>query len=678
MNSLFKLTLVSIAVLQSGLSGISTVRADEVTFLEVTSARDSGEPMSNRVHSELSFTETIVNDGGGGEQSSWTVLSVESDSIESPSGTSNPTVLSKTTIDKELNSIPATEIKPPMAAKDDVVPVVTTTEVVFREESPALAAARPVQRQGSAEFQALEEQIKNKLGKRNDLAILRQAQANAADLEKQQGRLILLTNVAVEGNTVLDEMALDTASAPFVGRRIKLSDLEELRVQLSRLYVEKGYINSGVVLPDQKVENGNIVYTVVEGSLAEVNIEGEGSLREKYITDRIALDVDKPFNTIALQEKFQLLLDDPLIERLDGKLRTLPGRGSSALDLKVTRARPYDFSIVTSNHGTPSLGAGQVFATGVMRNISGFGDTLGITIGGNGNKFNFTTEYEVPIRSDDTRVQVRLTATDSTVAEEPLDTIDIESSSLGADLSITRPLKRTIKESMVAGTGISIRSSSNSLQGIPFSFSAGEEDGSSKVSVARVWQEYVRRGDSDVLAARAGLNLGLDMFGSTVHDDDRPDSEFLTAQAQLQYVRNTFEERAQMILRLEGQIASRKLLPLERFSLGGAGTVRGYRENELVRDQAVFASAELRYPFYRSADFGTFQLAPFVDIGYARNKTFFIADEFLASVGLGLLWDLGTHLSGELYLGAGLNDGERAEQEDLQDHGVHLKIVAKY
>ncbi len=537
----------------------------------------------------------------------------------------------------------------------------------------------------SEELAALREQIRRKAGtaafaskaERNSLAVLREAQGTA-DAQQQQSRLILLTNVEVEGNTVIDDATLAKVSEPFVGRRIKLSDLEELRVQLTNTYIENGYINSGVILPDQKVENGNLVYNVVEGDLVDINIEGEGSLREKYITDRVLVGADKPFNSFALQENFQLLLDDPLFDRMDGKLRALPDRGGSVLDLNITRARPYDFSVTTNNHGTPSLGSEQLFLSGVVRNISGFGDELAITAGGNGSKFNITTEYEVPIRSDDTRVKVRLTAADSTVIEEPLDSIDIESDTLGAEISITRPFTRSIKKSVIAGVGLSMRRSNNSLEGEPFSFSPGEEDGRSKVTVARVWQEYVLRGDLDVFAARGTLNLGLDMFGSTIHDDDRPDSEFVSAQAQLQYARRAFEGKSQIILKAEGQIASRELLPLERYSLGGAATVRGYRENELVRDQALLISSEVRIPFYRSAAIGTFQFAPFFDFGYARNRTFFDNEDYLASVGFGLLWDHKTNLSGELYFGAGIDTDPSPEDDDLQDRGIHLKFVASF
>jgi len=691
----------------AGASNAEVLFKEEPHLATVLPARQKNRSESETVESEVIFkesvnlpttgsgrqvqTEAIVNVGttvlpiGSGNEVQFTEESgseVKGDLTDIVPTTTNAVV---------ENSAPA--LQPTVTSnlegteKNTVAADASNAEVLFKEE-PHLATALPARQQNRSEseaVEALEEQVKKKVGtpafssktERNSLAVLRQQQAKS-DVPQQQGRLILLTNVEVEGNTVIDDATLAEISNPFVGRRIKLSDLEELRVRLTNAYTEQGYINSGVLLPDQKVENGNLVFKVIEGKLGDITIEGAGSLREKYITDRVLKGADKPFNSFALQENFQLLLDDPLFERMDGKLRTLPDRGISALDLKITRARPYDLSVIADNHGTPSLGSEQLSVAGVVRNITGFGDVLGVTASGNGSKFNVTTEYEIPVRRDDTRVKVRLTGSNSTVIEEPLDTIDIDSNSVGAEFFVTRPWTQSIRKSGIAGAGISIRESSNTLEGVPFSFSPGEVDGRSRVTAARVWQEYVLRGDQNVLAARGTLNVGLDMFGSTIHDDDLPDSGFLSAQAQLQYVRRAFDERAQIILRLEGQIANNELLPLERFSLGGANTVRGFRENELVRDQAAFASAELRYPIFNSSDFGAFQVAPFVDLGFGRNNGFFEEDEVLASIGLGLLWDYRSNFHGELYFGAGIDNDETPVDEDLQDRGIHLKLVAEF
>ena len=50
----------------------------------------------------------------------------------------------------------------------------------------------------------------------------------------------------------------------------------------------------------------------------------------------------------------------------------------------------------------------------------------------------------------------------------------------------------------------------------------------------------------------------------------------------------------------------------------------------------------------------------------------------LASIGLGLLWDYRSNFHGELYFGAGIDNDETPVDEDLQDRGIHLKLVAEF
>ena len=58
-----------------------------------------------------------------------------------------------------------------------------------------------------------------------------------------------------------------------------------------------------------------------------------------------------------------------------------------------------------------------------------------------------------------------------------------------------------------------------------------------------------------------------------------------------------------LILRASTQLASDALLAMEKFVVGGHATVRGYRENQFVRDNGFAASAELRFPLF--VDLGT-------------------------------------------------------------------------
>jgi hemolysin activation/secretion protein len=77
--------------------------------------------------------------------------------------------------------------------------------------------------------------------------------------------------------------------------------------------------------------------------------------------------------------------------------------------------------------------------------------------------------------------------------------------------------------------------------------------------------------------------------------------------------------------------------------VGGRYSVRGYRENFLVRDNAFLASAEIRVPVVRNVAVADYlELAPFYDYGRGWNA---LGDaprsiNSIDSVGMGLRWAL--------------------------------------
>jgi hemolysin activation/secretion protein len=57
-------------------------------------------------------------------------------------------------------------------------------------------------------------------------------------------------------------------------------------------------------------------------------------------------------------------------------------------------------------------------------------------------------------------------------------------------------------------------------------------------------------------------------------------------------------------------------LPLEQMAIGGRFSVRGYRENTMVRDHGLIVSLEGRIPLVENRRWAEFvQLVPFVDFG---------------------------------------------------------------
>ena len=139
-----------------------------------------------------------------------------------------------------------------------------------------------------------------------------------------------------------------------------------------------------------------------------------------------------------------------------------------------------------------------------------------------------------------------------------------------------------------------------------------------------------------------------------------------------------------MIMRTEIQLTDESLLPVEQIPLGGRYAVRGYRENQFVRDMAVIASLESRIPIVRDTNWADYlQLAPFYDFGWAENKELDNPNpNQISSIGIGLRWGLTLpapirlNPSFEIYWGYPLRDVD-TPGGDLQDDGWHFQFVVK-
>jgi hemolysin activation/secretion protein len=155
-----------------------------------------------------------------------------------------------------------------------------------------------------------------------------------------EGGRVSLKTITFTGNTVFGNDELQEIARPFLNRSLTARDLEELRSRINTAYVDAGYINSGAIISPQSAASGMLQIKIIEGNLTEVRLEGMGRLREDYVRDRLLIGTGSPLNFKNLQEKYQSLLGNPLIERLNGSL--LPGKhsGESILRLKLSRARP--------------------------------------------------------------------------------------------------------------------------------------------------------------------------------------------------------------------------------------------------------------------------------------------------------------------------------------------------
>ena len=501
--------------------------------------------------------------------------------------------------------------------------------------------------------------------------------------QEQVPGTITVEKFEVIGSTVFSEEQLAEVLKPFTSRLLSFAELLQAQQAITQLYFEQGYITSGAVIPPQALRDGVVKIEVVEGKVEEITIRGLERLKTGYVRSRLSAATAPPLNRERLLNALQLLQLDPLIENFSAELSAGSLPGLSILEAQVEEADVFESQLSIDNRRSPIVGSVRRQVRLTHGNLLGFGDRFNISyIDTDGSNALDDISYSLPINPQNGTLHFSYRRASSDIIEEPFDILDIESKSRSYELSYRQPFKQTATREFAFGLTASHQQVETSIGvddigGIALSPGA-DDDGKTRISALRFFQEYTQRSEQQVLALRSEFSLGIDAINSNINEN-KPDSEFLAWRGQAQYLRLLSPETI-LLLRADLQLADQPLVPLEQFSTGGQLSVRGYRQDAIIADNGFFASAELRVPILTIPEWDSvLQITPFFDFGTVWNNSkseINLDTTTISSVGLGLRLPIGDDFTARLDWGIPLVNIE-SEQDTLQENGIYFSIQYK-
>ena len=519
--------------------------------------------------------------------------------------------------------------------------------------------------------------LPNQADKTFQLPALPPAGATAAPTESVTR--FQLDKVAFRGNTVFTTLELEAVAAPYTGRHISAAELEDLRQLLTRHYIEHGYVNSGVLVAQQS--EGTVHFEVVEGRITSIRLQGLDGLEQAYVARRLAKASDGPLNLHTLRERYQLLLGDPLVQRMNARLIPDERLGEAILDIELERTKSYQLSAFINNYRPPSIGEQAAGLSGWVRNLTGKGDLLEATLQ-NATAIDTSRRaslaWRMPLGYSGTQFLLDWEQGYSSVIENPMKALAIDSAFYSRDLGLSQVLLETLGQKYSIGINQVERENRTWMLGTAFSFNPGEPAGVVREDLWRLWQEYTYRTENHVLSARLSFINGKNnlqaIAGLPASTSNDPTQKFHIWLGQVHYARKLLDNGAQIVFKGSVQSTANRLLSMDGIAIGGVNTVRGFRENALTRDNGQTFSLEFDYPAIRNGRNGVnLSLIPFYDFGRGWNNG--ETAENISSAGLvarmqhkGLSFDLA--VARPLIYTAVRNAGNGS----LQDKGVHLQL----
>lgn len=289
----------------------------------------------------------------------------------------------------------------------------------------------------------------------------------------------------------------------------------------------------------------------------------------------------------------------------------------------------------------------------------------------------YSLGYEIPLNSNHGTLGFEYRKGDSKIIEDSFEEVDIRAEANTISLQYRQPIIYKSQEEFALGLNFERQNSETFiLDDRSFSFTDGSQEGRSVVSVLKLTADLIERFSNSIFGIDSELNFGLDTFDATVNDN-APDGLFFSWLGRVQWIKALNQDRDLLLVtKLTTQLSPNSLLPLEQFTLGGVGTVRGYRQDREVGDNAVVGTIETYIPLGGDRNSSSqLNLVPFFDGGTVWDNNSDEA-EALASLGIGLNWQFKESLFLRVDYGVPLvNNSNTSDRGDsLQNNGFSFSF----
>ena len=399
-----------------------------------------------------------------------------------------------------------------------------------------------------------------------------------------------LTGIHVEheGMNLSDEKMAEL-SARFVGREITGTALADCLAGLTNYARAHGYPTAAAFIPEQTVTDGRLLVRMMPGRLGKVTVENESRLDDDVAAGILARLKEKEIIRTKDLESALFLLNDLSGVHATASLSAGQGLGETNLLVKITNDKPASAILYAENYGSESTGRYRYGLSASLENVGGVGGKL--TVGGmisNGKQHAYNIGYEMPVGHSATRLGVGYSRSDY-----ELGSIFSELGAEGVAHTYSfwgeTPLWKASKSALAVTYGFDYRNITDEMMGFSWEkHSAAWHAGLSGMG----------RGEGSYLSYRAELRQGTVTADSDIAqmlgEAGRTLGGFWKGTLDVMAIQS-LGHSTDVMLKAQGQKASRNLDSSEEIYLGGARGVRAYPQGEASGDEGMLSTLELRY-----------------------------------------------------------------------------------
>lgn len=426
---------------------------------------------------------------------------------------------------------------------------------------------------------------------------------------KQDESKIFVKEIIVDDSTIISEAMLKKLVSGYEQREVTFQELQELGAEITNLYKEKGFVTSRVYIPPQKIKDGIVHLQATEGIIKPITLEEGRYFKSRAIFPLLRIDQYDKLNIEKVKNDLARLNENPDIG-LIATLKTGTETGTTEVRLQSKDRFPVHLTPFVDNLGRDLIGRERVGIGLTHNNLFGFGDRNTSTFSLSRSSLGVGNNYEIPVGKYGTKLGFNYSHSRLYLSKGDL------KDRVNAFATVYSPY---ISQELYRGKHLLATADlAFDFKNLGTNFGEGLGDygayyrDNSRNSLYRDRLRVLRPGlnldEFDKYGRtylRNELGIGLDILGATGKYRDFPGASSRMGAGDGFFRYTAFGTRItqlpfgmQDVFRVNGQYSNSLLNSAEQIQVGGAFTVRGYQEGQLIGDSGYVISNELRVPFY--------------------------------------------------------------------------------
>lgn len=475
-----------------------------------------------------------------------------------------------------------------------------------------------------------------------------------------------ITGFQIRKSSILSKDELRQLLGSYVGRPYSESTVRSAIADVNRYYRERGFLYSRVERVDNGRQDGVVRLLANEARISKIRLKGNDKIDQESLVEALKNTVEPVLNMASLSASMEHLRNQSSIRKINAMVYPIDKQKNDyaiLLDIKEQKNSSYFLSL--NNYQSPSIGSERVQLGAQYSNKFGVGSQIGMNAVASEGLYQLGLNMRRPISYKGLMLEVQTVYSHANIVESEFSSLDINSTASYANARISKSyFNFGIRHSL--GGSIGWRKNETSISGYDF---LGESP--------QNWISQIEwLGTSGYSGIQANYRLA---YYQTLTSETEGQS--LASYIQYNYSmakQLSFIGSDEIRAKIYGQWALGEIGRLDQFSLGGSGSLRGYRQSSIMANNVAGFSLEYHLPLLVSSKYIKQQkvvFVPFIDAAVASVGE--SESQYISSAGAGLRWDYKEKLFMSLDWAYGMNQTYR-RSGSLQDAGLLFNIRYQY